>query len=60
MVGSFSFSTPSLVINDLDLAKQMFIKDFDHFVDRRSVSFGHEYLDNMLFFMDGEPWKESI
>ena len=58
MVGSFSFSTPSLVINDLDLAKQMFIKDFDHFVDRRSVSFGHEYLDNMLFFMDGEPWKE--
>ena len=58
MVGSFSFSTPSLMINDLDLAKQMFIKDFDHFVDRRSVTFGHEYLDNMLFFMAGEPWKE--
>ena len=36
----------------------MFIKDFDHFVDRRSMTFGHEYLDNMMFFMDGEPWKE--
>ena len=57
-MGSFSFSTPSLTINDLDLAKQMFIKDFDHFVDRRSMTFGHEYLDNMLFFMAGEPWKE--
>ena len=58
MVGSFSFSKPSLMINDLDLAKQMFIKDFDHFMDRRSMTLGHEYLDNMLFFMAGEPWRE--
>ena len=36
----------------------MFIKDFDHFVDRRTITFGHEYLDNMLVFLEGEPWKE--
>ena len=58
VVGSFMFSKPSLMVNDLDLAKQMFIKDFDHFMDRRSMTLGHEYLDNMLFFMAGEPWKE--
>ena len=58
MVGYFQFSEPTLVINDLELAKQMFIKDFDHFVDRRDFKGGHEYLDNMMIFSEGEEWKE--
>ena len=58
MVGYFQFSEPTLVINDLELAKQMFIKDFDHFVDRREFKGGHEYLDNMMIFTEGEEWKE--
>ena len=58
VVGYFQFSDPTLVINDLDLAKQMFIKDFDHFADRREFKGGHEYLDNMMIFYEGEQWKE--
>ena len=58
MVGYFSFDTPTLVINDLDLAKQMFIKDFDHFVDRRHLEMGHEYMDNAMMVLEGEAWKE--
>ena len=58
LVGYFQFSNPTLVINDLELAKQMFIKDFDHFVDRREFKGGHEYLDNMMMMMEGEEWKQ--
>jgi cytochrome P450 family 6 len=35
LVGYFVFSTPQLLINDLDLAKLILIKDFDAFIDRR-------------------------
>ncbi len=31
------FGTPYLVINDLELAKKIFIKDFDHFQNRRKI-----------------------
>lgn len=58
LAGYFQFGDPTLVINDLELAKQMFIKDFDHFVDRREFKGGHEYLDNMMIFYEGEQWKE--
>ena len=36
MVGHFFFGTSGLVINDIDLIKQVLIKDFDHFTDRRT------------------------
>ncbi len=39
MVGYFAFSTPQLLINDLDLAKLILIKDFDTFIDRRQFPF---------------------
>ena len=58
MVGYFSFDTPTLVINDLDLAIEMFIRDFDHFVDRRPFEMGHEYMDNMMMLLEGDAWKE--
>ena len=35
MVGIFNLGTPNLVIHDVELAKQIMVKDFDHFVDRR-------------------------
>ena len=37
VLGTFFFDKPSLLVNDLELAKRVLIKDFDHFVDRRSV-----------------------
>ena len=35
----------------------MFIKDFDHFADRRKIRFGHEYFETMLPFLEGDAWK---
>ena len=58
LVGYYFFRTPFLVLTDLDMAKQIFIKDFDHFTDRRKIEVGHEYLDKMMFVLAGEPWRE--
>ena len=58
MFGYHAFGKRLLVINDLDMAKQIFIKDFDSFLDRRTLDLGHEYFNNMLVFLEGESWKE--
>lgn len=50
---------PVVLIKDLDLAKKIFIKDFDHFVDRRdffTVS-DRGVIRKFLGFMKGEEWK---
>ena len=58
MIGFHAFGAPILLVNDLDLAKQIFIKDFDHFLDRRQFKMDHEYLDNMMTQLTGDAWKE--
>ena len=53
-------SSPALVINDLELAKRILIKDFDHFVDRRNVDMAEDAnknLLNMLTALKGDKWK---
>ena len=38
IVGTYGpFGSYQLVVRDLDLAKHIMIKDFDHFVDRRQI-----------------------
>ena len=53
-----------LVVNDLDIAKRMLIKDFDHFVDR--TDFGLKFdekeetdmiFQNMFMMQKGDSWK---
>ena len=53
-----------LVVNDLDIAKRMLIKDFNHFVDR--TDFGLKFdekeetdmiFQNMFIMQKGDPWK---
>lgn len=59
LYGMFGTS-PNIVINDLDLAKRVLIKDFDHFVDRRQLDMAPEankYLMNMLTQLTGDQWK---
>ena len=59
LYGMFGTS-PNIVINDLELAKRVLIKDFDHFVDRRSLDMAPEankYLMNMLTQLSGDKWK---
>jgi cytochrome P450 family 6 len=60
-VGVAEFSKPILFVTDLDLARHIFVKDFDVFMNRREFA-AMEATDpmfyKMIFFMEGEPWKE--
>jgi len=58
-VGIFSFDKPSLLIRDLELVKNILVKDFQNFVDR-TVSF-EDKLDpvfgNIMPFLKGNLWR---
>lgn len=58
-VGYYFYHRPVALIIDLDLVKNIFIKDFQYFSDR---GFGHnavkdDPLGHNLLFLDGAPWK---
>lgn len=57
--GLYFFNQPSLLIKDVDLLKQMVIKDSDHFNEHRS--FATEEADpmwaNNLFSLKGNKWR---
>ena len=53
-----------LLINDIDIAKRMLIKDFDHFVDRTDLGLkfdhskiGDRIFANMFIVQKGDIWK---
>ena len=49
---------PQLVVQDMELIKDVLIKDFDHFVDLREFNTGDtKYLDKMLIALTGDQWK---
>ena len=60
MVGYHAGMTKHLMINDLDLVKQVFVKDFGHFADRiQKIDFGSKYLNAMMFFAPGDDaWTQ--
>merc|ERR1712004_466235 len=65
--GFYFFRTPGIIINDLDLIKQILVKDFDTFVDRQSGDFSKEFRKSscrsdqiwsrQLTDASGEEWK---
>nr|AIL94164.1 cytochrome P450 CYP3025A3 [Tigriopus japonicus] len=62
VVGQFQVSEPQVVIRDLDIAKNILVKDFDHFTDRRKVptegkSQLNKVFSKMLISLSGEQWK---
>ncbi|KAF5291534.1 hypothetical protein FQR65_LT01847 [Abscondita terminalis] len=58
--GFYSFRNPQLIIKDLDLIKQITIKDFDHFMDRTvQISEDVEPLfAKNLGSLSGQKWKD--
>jgi len=58
-VGMFSFDKPILLIRDLDLVKNILVKNFQNFMDR-AISFD-ENLDPLpskgLFVIKGQLWR---
>ena len=56
----------ALIINDIDIAKRILIKDFDHFVDRTSFGLkfdekveGDRIFKQMFMFSKGDDWKSG-
>ncbi|CAH1997158.1 unnamed protein product [Acanthoscelides obtectus] len=58
--GIYQMSIPTLLIRDIDLLKQVCVKDFDHFVDH--MTFIPDNCDPLwaknLFALKGQRWKE--
>ncbi|XP_052740407.1 uncharacterized protein LOC112053802 [Bicyclus anynana] len=59
-VGKYEFMRPVVLVRDLDLAKKIAIKDFEHFLDHRS--FTNEKAEPLfsrnLFSLRGQEWKD--
>ncbi|XP_017770134.1 PREDICTED: cytochrome P450 9e2-like [Nicrophorus vespilloides] len=58
--GIYQMTTPTLMLRDPDLIKQIAVKDFDYFTDRRSfVPDDCDPLWNKnLFVLKGEKWRD--
>jgi len=57
--GTFEGTTPTLRINDTKLIRSVFVKDFDHFINRRKIEFPDvKILRYMLTSMEDQPWKD--
>ncbi|XP_050560869.1 cytochrome P450 9e2-like [Spodoptera frugiperda] len=58
IVGNYDMMTPILIIRDLEMLKRVTVKDFEHFIDRRSFT---SELDPMfgrgLLLLHGDEWK---
>lgn len=60
MFGVYEMHKPVLSIGDPDLIKAVLIKDFDHFVDRRTVELTakrDKVFSGILTMLTGEEWK---
>lgn len=49
--------TPTFVVTDLDVIKEILIKDFDNFRNRGLYHTENDVLSNHLFIIEDEPWK---
>ncbi|XP_019866454.2 cytochrome P450 9e2 [Aethina tumida] len=59
-IGAFQFTSPILVVRDLELIKKILIKDFDHFVDHH-ILFKPDVdplWGKTLFSSQGEQWRD--
>ncbi|CAK1596642.1 unnamed protein product [Parnassius mnemosyne] len=59
-VGRFEFLNPVVMIKDIELIKKITVKDFEHFLDHRSIV--NENVDPFfgrnLISLKGEEWKD--
>ncbi|XP_025114691.1 uncharacterized protein LOC112576449 [Pomacea canaliculata] len=56
--GIYSGQKPMLVINDLDILKEVFVKDFHHFTDRfERNNLSAREIQKGLFFARGSDWR---
>ncbi|XP_029832847.2 cytochrome P450 3A4 [Ixodes scapularis] len=56
--GFFMAEKPCLVVTDLDLVRQIFVKEAHTFIDRAQVVLEVEPFNSSLAFLRGEEWKK--
>ncbi len=60
-IGHYGFlGEKQLLILDFELGKRIFIKDFDHFSDRRDFGFAPDFdkhFSKMMFNLKGDHWR---
>nr|ARI68318.1 CYP9A112 [Mythimna separata] len=58
-VGRFEFLSEQVVIRDIELVKKICVKDFEYFLDHRSIFNSSDSLfSRNLFSMKGQEWKD--
>ncbi|KAJ8728454.1 hypothetical protein PYW08_016839 [Mythimna loreyi] len=58
-VGRFEFTTEMVMIRDIELVKKICIKDFEYFLDHRSIfSASDSFFARNLFSLQGQEWKD--
>ncbi|OXA51325.1 cytochrome P450 9e2 [Folsomia candida] len=55
--GVYEQGSHALFVNDPDLLRAVFVKDFDHFEDRRDVKTTDPMMSKMLVALHGQEWK---
>lgn len=56
--GFYSMFSPSLIVNDLELAKQILVKEFNNFSDRGVfTNEEHDILSGNMFSIGGDKWR---
>ena len=58
-IGFYEYTNPAIMIKDLDLLNKIMIKDFDHFVNRRTIEIpeNDKISRNFLTTIKGTQWK---
>nr|QEL53083.1 cytochrome P450 CYP9A101 [Mythimna separata] len=58
-VGRFEFLNEMVMIRDVELIKRIGVKDFEHFLDHRSLfSSSDTFFNRNLFSLKGQEWKD--
>nr|CAZ65619.1 cytochrome P450 [Cnaphalocrocis medinalis] len=59
-VGRYEFINPMVMIKDVDLLKKITVKDFEHFIDHRTLvnEKTDPFFGRNLFSLKGDEWKD--
>nr|AJN91175.1 cytochrome P450 monooxygenase CYP9A78 [Cnaphalocrocis medinalis] len=58
LVGHYEFINPLVLIRDAELLKNVMVKDFEHFTDRRAVGDNNDPIfGRSLLLLKGDEWK---